>query len=61
VHVFKAFEYLIDNILLVNIFQDIGSNNSMKICVHEVKDQIDVPIVFSTNYILQTDDVFMAR
>jgi len=31
VHVFQRFEQLVDNVLLVNVFQDVRSYNSMKI------------------------------
>ena len=58
-HVLQALEYLIDDILLVDVFKDVSSDDCMQVRVHEVKDQVDVPVVFSSDHILQSDDVLM--
>ena len=60
-HVFQAFEYLVDNVLLVDVFKDVGANHCVQVRVHEVKDEVDVAIVLSSDYVLKADDVFMSR
>lgn len=52
VHVLQALETLVNNVLLVNVLQNVGSDNSMKVGIHEVEDQVDVAIILSTNYVL---------
>ncbi len=59
VHVLEALEYLINDVLLVDVLEDIGADNCVKIRVHKVEDQIDVPIVLGANDILQADDILM--
>lgn len=58
-HIFHTLQALINNILLVDVFKNVGSNDCMQICIHEVEYEVDVSIVLGTNNILQTDDVFM--
>ena len=57
--ILQAFETLVDNILFMDVFQDIGTNDSMQVCVHEIEHQINVTIIFSPDNILQSDNVFM--
>lgn len=33
----------------------------MQISVHEIEDKVDVPIIFSSNHILQSNNVFVSR
>ncbi len=61
VHILEALQNLIDDVLLVDIFEDVGTDNCMKIRVHKVEDQINISIVLGANYILQSDDVLMPR
>ena len=58
-HVLQALEDLIHNILLVDVFEDVGSDNGMEIGIHEVKDQVDVSVVFRPDDILEPNDVFV--
>ncbi len=44
----------------MNVFEDVSSDNSMQISIHEVKDKIYVSIVLSTYHILKSDDIFVA-
>ena len=37
VHVFQTLEHLVNDILLVDVFQNIGPDNSMQIGIHEVE------------------------
>ena len=43
----------------MDIFEDVRSYYCMKICVHKIKNQIYVSIVFGPNYILKSNNVFM--
>lgn len=51
-HVLEALETLIDNILLVNIFKDVGPDYSVQVRVHEVKNEVYVPVIFCPDDIL---------
>ena len=51
-HILQTLEALVDDILFVNIFQDVGTDNSMQIRIHKVKDKVDVSIIFGSNRIL---------
>lgn len=43
----------------MNVFEDICSNNSMKVCVHEIKNEIYIAVVFSTNDVLKPNNVLV--
>lgn len=60
VEVLKTLEQLVDDVLLVDGFQDVGSYDSVQVGVHEVEDQINVFVVLSPNGVLQSNDVFMS-
>ena len=60
-HIFKTLQVLIDDILLVDIFEDVGTDYCVKIGIHEVEDKIDITVVFSANDILQSNDVLVTR
>jgi len=60
VHVLEALEHLVHDILLVNVFQDVGADNCVQVSIHEVEHQVDVPIILCADHILQPDDVFVA-
>lgn len=59
-HVLEAFEHLVNDVLLVDVLQDVGSDHSMQVCIHEIKHKVNISVVFCSNYILQPDDVFVA-
>ena len=58
-HKLHAFENLVDNILLVDVLKDVGSNDCVQIRVHEVEHEINVSVIFSTNHVLQSNDVLV--
>ena len=60
-HVFQTLENLVYDVLLMYIFKYIGSDDSMKISVHEVEHQVNVSIIFSSDNILKADNIFMTR
>ena len=43
------------------IFKNVGSDHSMEIGVHEIEHQVNVSVVFSSDNILETDNIFMTR
>jgi hypothetical protein len=51
VHVFQTFEDLVYDVLLVNVFQDVSSDNSVKIGLHVVEYEVDVFVVFGSKYV----------
>ena len=58
-HILQALEALVDDILFVNVFQDVGADNSMQVSIHEVEHQIDVPVIFSANNVLEPDNILV--
>jgi len=58
-HVLEALQALINNILFMDVFQNIGPDNSVQISFHEIKDKVNVSIVLSSNNILQSDNILM--
>ena len=60
-HVFQTLENLVYDVLLMYIFKNVGSDHSMEISVHEVEDQVNVSVIFSSDNILKADNIFMAR
>ena len=59
VHVLQAFQDLVDYVLLVDIFEDVGTDDSVKISVHKVEDEVNVTIVFSADYVLKANNVLV--
>ena len=45
----------------MNVLEDVGSNDSMKVSVHEIEDQVYISIVLSSYDILQANYVLVAR
>lgn len=60
VHELQTLYRLVYYVLLVDLFQDVGTDDGVQVCVHEVEDQINVAVIFSSNHILKSDYVFMA-
>ena len=60
-HELQAFQHLINDVLLVNVLEDVGSNDSMKISIHEIEDEVYISIVFGSYNILQANNVLVAR
>ena len=59
-HIFQTFKTLINDILLMDIFENICPNNSMEISVHKIEHEVDVAVVLCTDYVLKADDVLVA-
>lgn len=59
-HVFQTLKNLVNDVLLVDVFEDISSDDGMQVSVHEIEDEVNVAVIFRANYILESDDIFMA-
>jgi hypothetical protein len=60
VHVLQTLEDLIHDVLLMNVFEDVGSDDGVEICVHEIEHQVDVAVIFGADDVLQANDVLVA-
>jgi hypothetical protein len=60
VHVFDALHGLVNDVSLVNVFENVSLDHCVQVRLHVVKDQINVSVVFSSNYVLQLDNVVVA-
>ena len=60
VHELEAFQVLVDDVLLVDVLQDVGSDNGMQVSIHEVEYEVNIAIIFSSDHILQSDYIFVA-
>lgn len=58
-HVFQALQHLVDDILLVDVLEDVSSDYRVQVSIHEIEDQVDVSVIFSSNYILEPNDVLV--
>jgi hypothetical protein len=61
VHVLEALEYLVYDILLVDVFENVGTDYGVQVGVHEVEHQVDVAVVFRPDHVLEADDVLVSR
>lgn len=52
-HVLERPEKLVHDVGLVDIFQDVSSDDSMQVCFHVIKDQVDVLVILSLKHILK--------
>ena len=59
VHVFETLQALVNDVLLVDIFEDVRSNDGMQVSVHKVEDEIDIAIILGTNRVLQANNVLV--
>lgn len=59
-HILDAFEHLVHDVSLMNLLHDSCPDNSMKICFHKIKNQVNILWVLGFDYVKQTDYVWMA-
>mmetsp|Transcript_35640 Transcript_35640/g.57417 ORF Transcript_35640/g.57417 Transcript_35640/m.57417 type:complete len:443 (+) Transcript_35640:359-1687(+) len=59
-HELERLEELIDDVLLVNLLQDVGTDYRMQIRLHVVADEVNVLIIVGLEHIQQPYDVFVA-
>ena len=58
-HVLQTLQDLVNNVLLVDVFENVGPDNRMQICVHKIKDKIDIAVILSPNHILESNYVLV--
>ena len=59
-HEFQTLQALVDNVLLVDVFENVGPDDRMQICVHKIEDKIDVAVILGPNHILKSDYVLVS-
>lgn len=59
-HIFDGSQQLVDDVLLVNFFEDFCTNDRVEICLHVVEDEVDVFVVVGLQDVHQLDDILMA-
>lgn len=59
-HVFQALEHLVYDILFVDVFKNVCPNDCMQVSIHEVKNQVNISVILSSNHVLEPNYVFMA-
>lgn len=59
VQVFKSFQHLINDVLLVYFFQDVCADDCVQVGLHLVEHAVDVLVIFSTDHIQETDDILV--
>ena len=59
VHVFQTLKALVNDILLMNVLQNVGSDDRVQVRIHEIENQVYISIVFRPNHILKSNDVFV--
>lgn len=64
VHVLEALEdsrlepmLLVEHVFFMNVLEDLGSDDGMKIGLHEIEDQVEVFVVLGADQVLQRNDV----
>ena len=58
-HILQALKALVNNVLLVDVLENIGPNDSLLVRVHEVKIEINIPVILSLNHILKPNDILV--
>ena len=53
VHILEGSEDLVHDVLLVDLFQDVGSDDSVQVGLHVLKNKVDVAVVLSLQNIQQ--------
>ena len=61
VKILDALENLIHDELVVNVFEDLLSDGVVQVCLHILKDQIEVLVILRTDNIMQFNYVFMVQ
>lgn len=58
-HVFQTTDYLINNVLFVNFFEDVRSNDCVQVSLHVLEHYVYIAIIFGTNYVNYLNDILM--
>lgn len=58
-HVLQTLQALVNDVLLVNVLQDVSSDNCVQVGVHEVEYQVNITVILSTDDVLETDNILV--
>ena len=58
-HELQTLQHLVNDILLVYVLKDIGSNNGVKIGIHKIEHKVYVSVILCSDDILKSDNVLM--
>ena len=59
VEILETFQDLVDDVLFVDLFENVSSDDSVKVDFHCIEYQIYVSVILRSNYVEQTDNVLM--
>ena len=59
VHVLERTEQLPDDVLLVHLFQDLCSDRGVQVCVHVVKDHVQIAVIVRLEHMQQPDNILV--
>lgn len=57
--ILNSFDQLVKNVTIVKIFEDFLSDSIVEICLHELKNQVQIFIVFRSNDSVEFDNVLV--
>lgn len=58
-HKLERLEALVHDVLLVDVFQNVGANHDVQVDLHVLKHKINVPVIVRLEDVQQTNDVFV--
>ena len=61
VHVGERLERLVHDVLLMDLFQDIGPDGRVQVCLHVLEDKVEILIVVGFDDAVQFDNVFVVH
>ena len=60
VEILETFQYLVDDVLFVDVFENVSSDDSVHVDFHGIEYQVNIFIVLGSDYIEQSDYVLVA-
>ena len=60
-HVLEGFHELVHDELLVDVLEDVGTNDRVEVRFHVFKDEVHVLVVGRFDHVQETDDVLVGR
>ena len=61
VHILQTLEHLVDDVLLMDILENICSDDCVEVSIHEVEYQVDIPVILSSDDILEANNIFVTN
>ena len=59
-HVLQTLQTLVDNVLLVDVLQDVSSDDCVQVSVHEIENQVNITVILCTNDVLEADNILVS-